>query len=214
MPGMSLTLLKLPADGAARETTLARLDSPTTAPGWVPAAPRVPAAPVQVPPSTAIGDGGTPPGPAISAAAAAGLRSAITAAAEAVVAAEDQLTEWDRVAGDGDAGITFRRGAEQVLADVSDYIVDHPCAALEQIADSIREAQGGTSVRRPASSLPPCSASQEHAATTVAGTASVGGTGGSGLPSEAPRCWLWAGGDPGHLLPHGRRRSCRHQRIA
>ena len=153
MPGMSLTLLKLPADGAARETTLARLDSPTTAPGWVPAAPRVPTAPVQVPPSTSIGDGGTPPGPAISAAAAAGLRSAITAAAEAVVAAEDQLTEWDRVAGDGDAGITFRRGAEQVLADVSDYIVDHPCAALEQIADSIREAQGGTSVRL---SLPPC----------------------------------------------------------
>ena len=153
MPGMSLTLLKLPADGAARETTLARLDSPTTAPGWVPAAPRVPTAPVQVPPSNAIGDGGTPPGPAISAAAAAGLRSAITAAAEAVVAAEDQLTEWDRVAGDGDAGITFRRGAEQVLADVSEYIVDHPCAALEQIADSIREAQGGTSVRL---SLPPC----------------------------------------------------------
>ena len=57
------------------------------------------------------------------------------------------------MAGDGDAGITFRRGAEQVLADVSEYIVDHPCAALEQIADSIREAQGGTSVRL---SLPPC----------------------------------------------------------
>ena len=145
MPGMSLTLLKLPTESAARETALARLDFPTTAPGWVPAAPRIPAKPVQVPPSTAIGDG-PPPGPAISATAAASLRSAITAAAAAVVAAEGQLTEWDRVAGDGDAGITFRRGAEQVLKDVSSYIVDHPCAALEQIADSIREAQGGTSV--------------------------------------------------------------------
>ena len=148
MAGLSVSLLKLPPGGSAdREAVLSRLDAPTSAPAWPNAAagPRRPAAAVPVPPGPAKDAGGAALGPSVSTAAAERLRAAVAAAAAAVVAAEPQLTEWDRICGDGDAGITFRRGAERVLADAPGYTTAAPATALDELADSIREAQGGTS---------------------------------------------------------------------
>ncbi len=53
------------------------------------------------------------------------LKPMIRAAAEAVVAHADELTELDRAIGDGDHGINMKRGAEAVLADL-DQIAAKP----------------------------------------------------------------------------------------
>ena len=90
MPGISVTLFKLPADAAQKAVAVQRLDASCTAPGWPhdSAAPRVPPLPAPVPANPTVGESGTLTGPEIAPADAEALRAAIVAAAQAVVAAE------------------------------------------------------------------------------------------------------------------------------
>jgi len=132
MAGFSVSLLLLTPERASL------LDAPTSAPAWpvvhdltAPAAAAV-ADPLSGESSSALSGSGLEP------AVAAKVKSA----AEALVAAEPQLTEWDMVAGDGDCGITMKRGASRVLQDMAQY----PSAAdgaLLALAESVKESMGG-----------------------------------------------------------------------
>lgn len=67
----------------------------------------------------------------------------------ALIAAEPLLTEYDSVCGDGDCGLVMKKGASQVLHDITQLSGDGEmvdCAFLcDHIANSISQSMGGTS---------------------------------------------------------------------
>jgi dihydroxyacetone kinase len=66
--------------------------------------------------------------------------------ANALVRAEDELTELDRRVGDGDLGINLARGARSLLAAERDLDASSsPSALLRAVAERIRSEVGGTS---------------------------------------------------------------------
>jgi len=72
-------------------------------------------------------------------------RSAIEAAAKAVIAHADELTLLDQAIGDGDHGVNMRRGSEAVLADL-DQIAAKPLGdALKQAGMTLVMKVGGAS---------------------------------------------------------------------
>ena len=76
------------------------------------------------------------------------VSAALVAAANAVIKLEEQLTDWDGKVGDGDAGMTFKRGADRIVADAGKDLYASECDAAAvwmKLADGIRESMGGTS---------------------------------------------------------------------
>lgn len=67
----------------------------------------------------------------------------------AILEAESKLTEWDLVVGDGDCGITMKRGASEVLSRVESNSgllpLDNPVTLCLGLADAISQSMGGTS---------------------------------------------------------------------
>ena len=133
MPGCSLSVMKVD------DELVALLDATTDAPAWPGGGKlnevRVIAAPRMAERATSS---------ARPSAAGLKVKSAAHAAAHALIAAEDELTELDRKAGDGDLGISMRRGAEAVLA-LQDHAWVSPEVALLAMADAMRRAIGGSS---------------------------------------------------------------------
>ncbi|MEU6642594.1 dihydroxyacetone kinase subunit DhaL [Saccharomonospora sp. NPDC046836] len=72
--------------------------------------------------------------------------TAVTAAAEAVIAAEPALTDLDRAIGDGDLGTNLARGAQRILAAVGTLsrLGSHQLL-LRELAALLRRHVGGTS---------------------------------------------------------------------
>lgn len=66
---------------------------------------------------------------------------------ETVVAAEPDITRYDTIAGDGDAGLTLRAGAEGILAelDAGKITGDDVVADVVTIANVVEAKMGGTS---------------------------------------------------------------------
>jgi dihydroxyacetone kinase len=117
MAGISISVLGL------NEDRLRWLDAPTTAPAWPNAAKQRPGNPtrqVAVEVSSAVNS-------ASGAQTEAGRKTkqAIEAACQALLAAEDELTEMDRVTGDGDLGVSMARGAKAVQDEVASYPLDN-----------------------------------------------------------------------------------------
>lgn len=138
MLGFSVSLLAL------ESATLPLLDAPTKAPAW----PHV--ADLTAPPAPVLADPGAVAAAAASPATGARLKASslasqrIRAAAEALIAAEADLTRWDSLSGDGDCGITVKRGALRVLADLPNYAAgDAECA--RGVAESVKASMGGSS---------------------------------------------------------------------
>ena len=75
------------------------------------------------------------------------LLSCLDAACEALIAAEPEITRYDTIGGDGDAGQTLSSGASAILAKLSkDEIDSKDCSkAVRQLAICIEESMGGTS---------------------------------------------------------------------
>jgi triose/dihydroxyacetone kinase / FAD-AMP lyase (cyclizing) len=69
--------------------------------------------------------------------------SKLKRAAVALAAAESQLTQYDTIVGDGDCGITMKRGAEKVLE--GGISTTHPVTLFASLADAISASMGGTS---------------------------------------------------------------------
>ena len=135
MAGFSVSLLLL------TPARIGLLDAPTTAPAW-PCTHDLttPLSVVPCPLGASKADK-VPKGAAgLEASAAAMLKAGV----QALILAEPQLTEWDSVAGDGDCGMTMKRGAERVLQELPSL----PAAAdgaLLALAECVKESMGGTS---------------------------------------------------------------------
>jgi triose/dihydroxyacetone kinase / FAD-AMP lyase (cyclizing) len=137
MAGISISVLGL------NEDRLRWLDASTTAPAWPNAAKQRPGNPtrqVAVEVSSAVNS-------ASGAQTEAGRKTkqAIEAACQALLAAEDELTEMDRVTGDGDLGVSMARGAKAVQDEVASYPLDNAPATLKALGHTLRRALAGSS---------------------------------------------------------------------
>mmetsp|Transcript_5846 Transcript_5846/g.11434 ORF Transcript_5846/g.11434 Transcript_5846/m.11434 type:complete len:592 (-) Transcript_5846:165-1940(-) len=74
-------------------------------------------------------------------------KKVLQAASTALSEAEPLLTKYDTVVGDGDCGITMKRGATQILQDLqSDKLgTSHPVALFSGLSQSVSASMGGTS---------------------------------------------------------------------
>jgi triose/dihydroxyacetone kinase / FAD-AMP lyase (cyclizing) len=137
MAGISISVLGL------NEDRLRWLDAPTAAPAWPNAAkqrPGNPALQVAVEVSTGMSFGG-----GAQTEAGRKTKQAIEAAGNALLAAENELTEMDRVTGDGDLGVSMARGAKAVQDAVDSYPLDNIPATLKALGHTLRRALGGSS---------------------------------------------------------------------
>jgi dihydroxyacetone kinase len=133
MPGISLSVLPLDAERAAL------LDAPTSAAAWTGTG-RIPetlplAATAKAAPRT---DESTP-GPLSPT-----LRSALHAIANALEAAEAELTDLDARTGDGDLGASMARAAAAAKA-LPEHSFSSPTRLLADLGDALRRAIGGSS---------------------------------------------------------------------
>ncbi|MBV8631309.1 MAG: dihydroxyacetone kinase subunit L [Silvibacterium sp.] len=139
MAGISISVL------GVDDQRLHWLDAPTTAPAWPNASKQRPGRP-----ETVIV---TDCGPQVVRGAGAEaktetgrrMKRAIEAACQALITAETELTELDRVTGDGDLGISMRRAAEAVLGAIHSYPLDNVSATLKALGHTLREVMGGSS---------------------------------------------------------------------
>ncbi|KAJ3027886.1 UNVERIFIED_CONTAM: Dihydroxyacetone kinase 2 [Siphonaria sp. JEL0065] len=84
-------------------------------------------------------------GPCISATQAQAFKDSVRAAANALIASEQLLTEFDTVAGDGDCGHTMKAGGAAILNILGQLPVDHPASSLMAISVALETAMGGSS---------------------------------------------------------------------
>jgi dihydroxyacetone kinase len=137
MAGISISVLGL------NEDRLRWLDAPTTAPAWPNAAkqrPGNPARQIAMEVSTAGSSGN-----GAQTEAGRKTKQAIEAACQALLAAENVLTEMDRVTGDGDLGVSMARGAKAVQDEVASYPLDDAPATLKTLGHTLRRALAGSS---------------------------------------------------------------------
>jgi len=73
------------------------------------------------------------------------IKRAIEAACEALIEAEGELTEMDRIVGDGDLGASMKRAATVVQESVDTYPLDEVPATLKALGQTLRSALGGSS---------------------------------------------------------------------
>lgn len=175
MPGVSLSLL------VVDDERLARLDAATTAPAWPGdghVTDTLSIRPVTVAP--------TPATPILTPTKAGRLmRQSALRAAEALAAAEAQLTELDAAAGDGDLGLSMTRAASAIRAmPASDWAT--PPAALKHLAAALGRAIAGssgpfyaTALVRAARGLPDDPGPQEWADALDAAAAAIAELGGA-----------------------------------
>ena len=121
MPGFSITLLLLNESDTVISTDLilSLLDDPADAPGWKWSSKTEPKA-VAATASLASVDT-TPPSSqsALRAPDARSFQSAIERVCKALLAAESEITDMDKIAGDGDCGLTLSAGASGPLPSQS-----------------------------------------------------------------------------------------------
>ena len=73
------------------------------------------------------------------------VSGAIESACKAVISAADELTEMDRITGDGDLGSSMERAAKAVLEHLASYPLDDIAATLRALAHTVRRELGGSS---------------------------------------------------------------------
>ncbi|MBL8591824.1 MAG: dihydroxyacetone kinase subunit DhaK, partial [Devosia sp.] len=136
MTGISLSLLRTDA------ALLAALDAPTSAPAWPSPQGRLPLTELTtVPAPTINSDAAAGSGPATP----AELVAVLTSACRAIIAAEAELTEMDRIVGDGDIGHSLSSGATALLQLAPGWTGRPLDAVLREIGLAMRKSIGGTS---------------------------------------------------------------------
>jgi dihydroxyacetone kinase len=134
MPGFSLSLL------AVDDARLALLDAPAAAPAW-PGSGRVPETRNLIAAAPPLAESAATPEPGPL---ADRMRDAARAVADALEAAEEQLTALDSQAGDGDLGASMARGAAAIRA-LPDSAWATPETALASLGNALRRAIAGSS---------------------------------------------------------------------
>jgi triose/dihydroxyacetone kinase / FAD-AMP lyase (cyclizing) len=142
MAGISISVLGL------TDERLRWMDAATTAPAW----PNVLNNVLNRPPGKPAAQIGNEASPsAISTGGGAQTetgrkaKAAIEAACRALIAAEDELTEMDRVTCDGDLGSGMARAAGAVQDAVASYPLDDIPATLKALGHTLRRELGGSS---------------------------------------------------------------------
>jgi dihydroxyacetone kinase len=138
MAGISISVLGL------NDERLRWLDASTTAPAWPNVPKQRPGKPAVE--TTEVSTSGTmTAGSGAQTEAGQKTRSAIEAACGALIAAEGELTEMDRVTGDGDLGASMARAASAVQSALSSYPLDDIPATLKALGHTLRRELGGSS---------------------------------------------------------------------
>ncbi len=73
------------------------------------------------------------------------MKLAIEAACRALIGSEGELTEMDRVTGDGDLGTSIERAAKAVQSAIGSYPLDDIPATLKALGHTLRRELGGSS---------------------------------------------------------------------
>ena len=139
MAGISITVL------GVKDEWLRWLDAVTTAPAWPNALkqrPGQPEAQIAGEISTKVS---SPTGRGAQSEAGRKTKQAIEAACKALLGAESELTEMDRVTGDGDLGTSMERAAKAVQGAVGSYPLDDVPATIRAIGHTLRRELGGSS---------------------------------------------------------------------
>jgi dihydroxyacetone kinase len=139
MAGISISVL------GVNDEWLRWLDAPTTASAWPNAMKQRPGRP-DVGIAANFGSSvNTPSGAVAQRERGKKLRRAIEGASKALIDAEDELTEMDRITGDGDLGVSMRRVAEAVRVAVDSYPLDDVPATLKALGHTLQREMGGSS---------------------------------------------------------------------
>ncbi|GAA5832570.1 hypothetical protein JCM5353_002194 [Sporobolomyces roseus] len=162
LPGFSLTLLLLPREPVEKsgfessitfnkELILECLDEPTEAPGWRWMYKGKPEMRVEEKDDAKkskktpeLGESDVKgPKPTDSKL----FISAIESALKSVISAEPEITRYDTIAGDGDAGLTLKAGAEGILEEISQNKISDSdvVAAMVEMSSVVEREMGGTS---------------------------------------------------------------------
>lgn len=131
--GVSLSILPL---DAAR---LQFLDAPTGAPAWPNAASARPES-LSIPAPHF-----TPSSAGAAAPQSNGFRRAVDRACRAIIEAEQELTEMDRLVGDGDLGTNLARGARAILEELGKVPGGNPGELLQAMGTIAQRVIGGSS---------------------------------------------------------------------
>ncbi len=139
MAGISISVL------GVDDASLRWLDAPTTAPAWPNAAKQRPGKlDTHVAAGAAAGRGSAGV-KNVETETGWKIKRAIEAACKALIEAEGELTEMDRIVGDGDLGASMKRAATAVQESLETYPLDQAPATLRALAQTLRSALGGSS---------------------------------------------------------------------
>ncbi len=139
MAGISISVL------GVNDERLRWLDAVTTAPAWPNAPKRRPYRPeVQIAAKDSA-NASSPTGNGSESEAGRRTRLAIEVACSALIDAERELTELDRVTGDGDLGTSMERAAKAVQGAVGSYPLCDVPATLKALGNTLRRELGGSS---------------------------------------------------------------------
>jgi triose/dihydroxyacetone kinase / FAD-AMP lyase (cyclizing) len=137
MAGISLSVLGL------NQERLRLLDAATAAPAWPNVMKQAPGkAAAQIAPEVAVQASS---GGGARTEAGKKTRQAIEAGCQALLAAEGELTEMDRVTGDGDLGVSMVRAARAAQEAVASYPLEDAAATVKALGHTLRNVLGGSS---------------------------------------------------------------------
>ena len=139
MAGISISVL------GVDDERLRWLDAPTTAPGWPNVLKQRPGKPKAQNTADVRTKVSSPTGKDGQSETGNRTRRAIEAACKALIDSEGELTEMDRVAGDGDLGTSMERAAKAVLDAVGSYPLDNVSATFKALGHTLQRELGGSS---------------------------------------------------------------------
>jgi dihydroxyacetone kinase len=139
MAGISISVL------GVDDERLHWLDAVTTAPAWPNVLKQRPGRPEAQIAAKDSAKASSPTDNGAQSEAARKTKLAIEAACRALIDAEDELTEMDRVTGDGDLGTSMQRAAKAVQRAVGSYPLDDVPATLNALGHTVRRELGGSS---------------------------------------------------------------------
>jgi triose/dihydroxyacetone kinase / FAD-AMP lyase (cyclizing) len=139
MAGISITVL------GVNDEWLRWLDAVTTAPAWPNALKQRPSKPQAQIAAEVSMKVSSPTGRGAQSEVGRRTKQAIEAACQALLDAEGELTEMDRVTGDGDLGTSMERAAKAVQGAAGSYPLDDVPATIRAIGHTLRRELGGSS---------------------------------------------------------------------
>ena len=139
MAGISISVL------GVNDERLRWLDAATTAPAWPNVLKHRPGRPEAQIAAKDSAKASSPIGHGAQSDAGRMMKLAIEAACRALIDAEGELTELDRVTGDGDLGTSMERAAKTVQGAVGSYPLDDVPATLIALGHTLRRELGGSS---------------------------------------------------------------------